>query len=123
MPRVTEALRRISRGHVTLGHGKFASLQTRQGDSQAMSTLRCIQQILLTTVQDEASALLCILLEILQTAEQRKHTGAVNIFLEFTPSGGSSAQSIPFMFGALHSIIVLLCKVNLFLKKNKRLSL
>lgn len=95
----------------------------KAGRFTGMSTLRCIQQILLTTVQDEASALLCILLEILQTAEQRKHTGAVNIFLEFTPSGGSSAQSIPFMFGALHSIIVLLCKVNLFLKKNKRLSL
>lgn len=58
--------------------------------------------------------MLCILLEILHTAEKRKQRGSVNIFLEFTPSGGSSAQSIPFMFGALHYIIVLLCKVNLF---------
>lgn len=84
-----------------------------------MSTLRCIQQILLTTVQENASALLCILLEILHTAEKRKQRGSVNIFLEFTPSGGSSAQSIPFMFGALHYIIVLVCKVNLFLRRGR----
>lgn len=89
-------------------------------DSHAMSTLRCIQQILLTTVQENASALLCILLEILHTAEKRKQRGSVNIFLEFTPSGGSSAQSIPFMFGALHYIIVLLCKVNLFRGEKKK---
>lgn len=92
------------------------------GDSHAMSTLRCIQQILLTTVEEQASALLCILLEILHTAEKRKQRGLVNIFLEFTPSGRSSAQSIPFMFGALHYIIVLLCKVNLFLKKKKKVA-
>lgn len=61
--------------------------------------------------------MLCILLEILQTAEKSKQKGSVNIFLEFTPSGGGSARSIPFMFGALHYIIVLLCKGNLFLKK------
>lgn len=88
-----------------------------------MSTLRCIQQILLTTVQELASALLCILLEILHTAEKGKQRESVNIFLEFTPGGGSSARSIPFMFGALHYIIVLLCKVNLFLKKKKKKAL
>lgn len=88
--------------------------------SQPVSTRRCIQQILLTTVQEIASALLCILLEILHTAEKRKQRESVNIFLEFTPSGAGSARSIPFMFGALHYIIVLLCKVNLFLEKKKR---
>jgi len=54
-------------------------------DSHAMSTLRCIQQILLTIVQENVSAVLCILLEILHTAEKRKQRGSVNIFLEFTP--------------------------------------
>lgn len=89
-------------------------------DSHAMSTRRCIQQILLTIAEENVSALLCILLEIVHTAEKRKQRGVVNIFLEFTPSGGSSARSIPFIFGALHYFIVLLCKVNLFLKKKKK---
>lgn len=70
--------------------------------------------------EESASALLCILLEIVHTAEKRKQRGAGCIFLEFTPSGGSSARSIPFIFGALHYFIVLLCKVNLFLEKKKK---
>lgn len=122
MPRVTEALQRISRGH------KAGALQVCiSANTAGRFTGHVNSRMHSANSSDNSagggSALLCILLEILQSAEQRKHTGAVNIFLEFTPSGGSSARSVPFMFGALHSIIVLLCKVNLFLKKNKRLSL
>lgn len=70
----------MSRGH-RAGALQVCISANKAADSQATSALRCIQQILLTTVQEEARALLCILLEILQTAEQRKHTARSIFFL------------------------------------------
>lgn len=122
MPRVTEALQRISRGHragalqVCISANK-AGRFTGHVNSQMHSA---------NSSDNSAGGGKCFVVHPprnITDCRAKKTHRAVNIFLEFTPSGGSSAQSIPFMFGALHSIIVLLCKVNLFLKKNERLSL